>query len=780
MKQRRFLPSGGRAGSAPGDREFRPDVQGLRAVAILLVVLFHADVPRLGGGFVGVDVFFVISGFVITGLLLRERETTGSTSIPRFYARRVRRIIPMATLVIIVVVIASYHFLGAVDAGSVANDGKWASIFLANVHFAAEGTNYLSATAPPSPLQNYWSLAVEEQFYLVYPALFLLITWRGRHSAVRSRMVTVLLVVIGASLALSVLQTGTNPAVAFFSPLTRAWELALGGLVALSTGFLRRLPRAAGAGLSWLGIAAVVVSGFVFTTATPYPGSAVVLPVVGTALVIAGGTARPAWGAELLLGRRPLQWLGLISYSLYLWHWPILIIAAERRGSTTLPLSDNLLLLLVALALSIVSYLLIENPFRHWSFLVSRRWVSIALGACLVAATLGVTLAQNQKPYQEAREASSLVNEAPGSSCPSPLSSDVNLLRNTLKITGAQTVTPPRQLMVVGDSTACTMLAGLEALGPYYGFQIVNAAVVGCGVITDKTPQNLSPGVDVNNSYVTCSKRVEAAQTTGLARSRPSLVLWSSQWEKDSIVIDTGHGPQTLVAGTPAWKSVLMRQMEQRVAEFTAHGAKVVLLTQPAFQDPPGVKRPTASDESYLQLNQLLTQFAEQHRNDVYLINLAAHVCPGGPPCPAGVDGVWVRPDGLHYGPAGALFVARWLFPQLLSGPLHLSTPAPVASTVPAPRTVMVDPSNGSTVSGEVAVAATVADNLKVAKAEVWLVSKGKDATLIGTAEPAEYTWNIKWNSTTVPNGVYGLYSVVWDVRDDLAKSKTVTVHVDN
>src|ERR1039457_4061323 len=151
----RFRASGDEAGTAPGRRPFRPDVEGLRAVAVLLVVLYHAGVPGLTGGYIGVDVFFVISGFVITGLLLRERSTTERTSILDFYARRCRRILPAATFVLLTTAIASYFVLGVVSGNSTADDGRWAAAFLANFHFESVGTNYLLAQRSPSPLQNY-------------------------------------------------------------------------------------------------------------------------------------------------------------------------------------------------------------------------------------------------------------------------------------------------------------------------------------------------------------------------------------------------------------------------------------------------------------------------------------------------------------------------------------------------------------------------------------------------------------------------------------------------
>ena len=384
----RFLTSGDEAGTAPDDRRFRPDVEGLRAVAVLLVVLYHANVPRLTGGYVGVDVFFVISGFVITGVLLRERSSTDRTSILDFYARRCRRILPAATVVILATVAASYAALGYVRADGVANDGRWAAVFLSNFHFEAVGTNYFTATQPPSPLQNYWSLSVEEQFYVVYPTLFLLVANLKARVSLRARMAVLLAVVIIVSYSLSIAQTASSPTAAYFSPFTRAWELALGALVAVGTSWLKSVPARLATLLTWSGLAAIMVSAFAFNaTKTAYPGSLVAIPVVGAALVIGGGVVVSNSGAEWLLGLRPFQWLGKRSYSLYLWHWPILIIVAEHYGKSTLPLGVNLILVLVALALSMATYRLVENPIRH---LRRPSKPTVAAGIALILVTVGI------------------------------------------------------------------------------------------------------------------------------------------------------------------------------------------------------------------------------------------------------------------------------------------------------------------------------------------------------------------------------------------------------
>ncbi len=396
----RVLPSGDEAGTAPGDRRFRPDVEGLRAMAVVLVVLYHASFPGLHGGFVGVDVFFVISGFVITGLLLRERSSTARTSLASFYGRRVRRILPAGTLVIVATVIAAYVVLGTVYGNPTAVAARWTAVFLANFHFAGIGTDYLNATLPPSPLQNFWSLAVEEQFYLVYPAIFLVMASVRSAVSLRARLVFILVPIILMSLLLSAVQTSSSPTAAFFSPFTRAWELALGALVAVATPTLLRLGRNTATLMTWVGLAAIGYAAVAYSSATAYPGTAVIVPVVGTALVIAGGTPVPAWGAESVLKLAPFQFFGRLSYSLYLWHWPILIIAAEYAGKNSLPFSQNLGWLALSLVASYATYRLIENPVRHAQALAKSKGLALGIGVVLIAISLVVaTVAlENHKP----------------------------------------------------------------------------------------------------------------------------------------------------------------------------------------------------------------------------------------------------------------------------------------------------------------------------------------------------------------------------------------------
>jgi peptidoglycan/LPS O-acetylase OafA/YrhL len=375
--------------AASSDR-FRPDIEGMRAVAVGLVLLYHGFHAPFTGGFVGVDVFFVISGFLITNLLLHEQTQNASVSIARFYARRVRRILPAATLVVLATVFVTYYRLGFIAGNQIAGDAKWTAVFAANIHFGLLGTDYLGSQLPPSPLQHMWSLGVEEQFYLLWPAVFLGLVLLVRGGRNRTALAAALVGVIVISLAWSVIQTRSNATWAYFSPLTRAWELALGALVAiLATVAARVRPSWLTELLSLCGITGIMISALVLNSSTAYPGSAVALPVISTALLIATGCANQGTLVGRALALRPMQWIGARSYSLYLWHWPFLIIAAEYLGKQ-LSATQNAGLLLLALAATAVTYRLIENPVRHARVLARHTGLTLAIGAFLIIATIAI------------------------------------------------------------------------------------------------------------------------------------------------------------------------------------------------------------------------------------------------------------------------------------------------------------------------------------------------------------------------------------------------------
>ncbi len=369
---------------SPGGQEirFRPDVEGLRAVAVFTVVLFHAGVSWMQGGYVGVDVFFVISGFLITGLILREHEVRDRISLSGFYARRARRILPAAMLVIVLTVLASYYIENFVQYARAAQDGRWAALFAANIHFALVGHGYFQQSVAPSPLEHYWSLGVEEQFYLVWPGLILLIGAMFTRISLRWRVTAFAAAATAASFVWSEIQTSSNPTWAYFSPLTRGWELGIGALAAALLPQLRRLPKSAGMALAYGGLGAIAISALWYTAATPFPGTAALLPVLGATAVIVGGTS--GGGARHLLGLRPVRSVGRVSFGWYLLHYPPMILLTGALWTHPLSVEENLIIAAVTLVIAYGMYAVVETPIRRSAALAYRPWLSIGIGVTLV------------------------------------------------------------------------------------------------------------------------------------------------------------------------------------------------------------------------------------------------------------------------------------------------------------------------------------------------------------------------------------------------------------
>jgi peptidoglycan/LPS O-acetylase OafA/YrhL len=380
----------------PGERRsratgFRPDIEGLRAVAVFAVVLYHAGVPGAGGGYIGVDVFFVISGFLITGLLWREVATTNTVRLGRFYGARARRLLPAAATVAIVTAIGAAIVLPPLQARNVLLDGIASALYVGNYRFAMQGTDYLTSDIPPSPFQHYWSLGVEEQFYLVWPVLIICTAWFVRQRTLKDAALratpfaVVLAFVAAASFAAAAVWTRTSPLWAFFSLPTRAWELAVGGLVALSIRQWRRLALLPAAIVGWGGLGLILLTCTQLGPSTPYPGTAALLPVLGTALVIGGGCVTGAMGAGRVLCKPAMRAVGRVSYSWYLWHWPVMLLMPPLLG---LPagLPGRLAATFVSAGLAVITLYLVENPGRFAAVLRRSARASLVLAGVASAA----------------------------------------------------------------------------------------------------------------------------------------------------------------------------------------------------------------------------------------------------------------------------------------------------------------------------------------------------------------------------------------------------------
>ena len=402
---------------------FRPDVEGLRAVALGLVLLYHAGVPWFPGGYVGVDVFFVVSGFLITGLLLREAERHGKVSLLRFYGRRARRLLPAAAVVVLAVCLAAWQWMPPLERRNVAADAAGAALYVTNWQQAGRAVDYSAADAEASPLQHYWSLAVEEQFYLAWPLLVLAVLWTfrtarrgatarrgplarfgpGARFGLRARLAVALGALAAVSFVHAVRLSAEEGGVAYFSTFTRGWELAVGGLLALvpTAAWRRALPAPrpgapaggaltagglAAAGLAAAGLAAVAYAGLRFDDATRFPGPWGLLPVLGTAAVIAAGCGLAAHPVGRLLSVPPLRYAGRISYSWYLWHWPAVVfvpLALDRE----VPVRWMLVVVAAAALPAALTHRLVEEPVRRARVLLPTPR-ALGVGAACTAVTV--------------------------------------------------------------------------------------------------------------------------------------------------------------------------------------------------------------------------------------------------------------------------------------------------------------------------------------------------------------------------------------------------------
>ena len=399
---------------------FRADIQGLRAIAVLLVVIYHIWPSRLTGGFVGVDVFFVISGFLMTAVLLKNPPRSGR-GFADFWARRIRRLVPAALAVLLATGVATWWVAPSTMWITTARQILASTFYVQNWVLAANSVNYLAEDDAPSPLQHYWSLSVEEQFYVIWPFLMALAIWwayrRASRSAQTTRVTVRLMAVIGAvfagSLAISVWYTAQNPPAAFFVTPTRMWELALGGMVAaLPAGSLSYLTRRARSLVAWVGILAIVVSGFWYVGSMQFPGYTALLPTLGTALVL---WAHPEGGTVLgrVLGLRPVQYIGDISYSLYLVHWPFIALLPYVSGK--LGMLDRWTILIGSVVLAGLCKRYVEDVFRQKRtsrVLLNTYRYGVAAMATLALAAAGWWWVGNAHIQAEQRAASAAVADA--------------------------------------------------------------------------------------------------------------------------------------------------------------------------------------------------------------------------------------------------------------------------------------------------------------------------------------------------------------------------------
>ena len=487
-------------------RALRPDLQGLRAIAVALVVGYHLWPQRLTGGFVGVDVFFVLSGFLITGHLVAEAERTGRIALRVFWARRIRRLLPAASIVLV----SSFLLMLALVPQSLwqrtVEEIGASALYVQNWVLAGSAVDYLGAENSPTLVQHFWSLSVEEQFYLVWPLLvvFALAIRPGRRA-----IVVVLAVVFAGSLAYSVLGTGLGDPSSYFNTGERAWEFAAGGLLALVPA--RALSGRAGFVVGWAGIAMVVGSAVIYTGQTAFPGWSALVPVVGTALAIHAGQSGGRYSAGGLAAVRPLTWVGDHSYAIYLWHWPLVVVTPFVIGAALTP-TAKLVIVGVTLLLAAATRL-VEQRLRAAPSLARPRRVFALAAATLVVLVVstGATWGSIGASTAEAADQSHIDFETldcygaeaiVDTSCAAPFAAPPGMASAFAAVDkGALALpcdslaadwcefgdldSPTRSVVVIGNSHAGHLIAGLEQYGLDNGWKITLMRKTGCtGVST--------------------------------------------------------------------------------------------------------------------------------------------------------------------------------------------------------------------------------------------------------------------------------------------------------
>jgi peptidoglycan/LPS O-acetylase OafA/YrhL len=528
---------------------FRPDIEGLRGAAILLVVLFHAGVPGLAGGFVGVDLFFVLSGYFITGLLVREQERSGGVNLTEFYGRRALRLVPPLIVVLLATLAAVMWLYAPIDRPAIAGNARAVALSAGNYEFARSAVDYFSSAA--NPLLHTWSLAVEEQLYVVWPLLFLFVA-----AVAERRMLRVLAVVGALSFAASLWLTKVAQPWAFFGMPTRIWEFSLGGVLAL---VLR--PSAVGESnerrgvlLQVAALAAIAFAVVTYDRATPYPGVAALLPALAAAALLAGGAWAPASVPSRLLSIPPLRWLGRLSYAWYLWHWPLVGIGAVLDRDVGV--AGRLVWSGAALALAWLTHRYIEGSAREGRLSrIPTQWLAPAallasVGAALLAhgalrAAERRVAAPDQRAFAAARE---------------------DRMRHDCWATTVEDVKGPCEfgdrtsstvVMLLGDSHAEHWLGGLDRVGRERGWKIVAMVKGGCPVADMPELMNAR----LKRYYHECT-RYRDAMLRRIIAERPAAVILSS-W--DHYIPPDGTGSDWQV--TPEmWRRGLRRTYERLAA----------------------------------------------------------------------------------------------------------------------------------------------------------------------------------------------------------------------
>jgi peptidoglycan/LPS O-acetylase OafA/YrhL len=684
---------GGRESGSPasgdhgdrGDRGFQPYIQGLRALAVAMVVIYHLYPSLLPGGFVGVDVFFVISGYLITGQLWRGFNRTGKVALAEFWGRRARRIVPAAALVLTVTWVFSRLLLPATQLANTAEQIRASALYYQNWLLAHDAVDYLKSTDAASPVQHFWSLSVEEQFYLVWPLLFLAAGLVARRHSGRTRRVTVACLaaaLVAGSLAYSVYDTRTDPQAAYFVTTTRMWELGMGGLLVLMPERLRRALGGQG-WLGWAGLWMVLASPFVLRGTAAFPGAVALLPTAGAALLIVGGSGGARLGPARLMSVRPMVFLGGISYSLYLWHWPLIVLYTSAIGRPVSPRSGPVLAALAVLV-AWLTKVGVEDPVRLSRIFAGHGWRSVCTAAAAIvpASLVSVYLAALPATWNGALGANypgAAALADPGRHVrPEPVLPSLASLQAAIPQYWQQgcldygpvpkvcvygdTTSPVVTVALVGDSVAGNWFPALQQIAVQRHWKLVTDLHAKCAWTATMMVDN-----GTNAPSTSCHDWGGAVLSDLLTKIRPDVVI-TSALAGQGTVSHPAPGPQAY-ADVAAGMAQYWRQLEaNQISVVAIRETPTIYNLVPGYCVSRHGSSSAACDEPRSQA--VLTdppteRAARQLGGTVKVIDMNSLIC-GPVECSPVVGNVMVYVDSAHLTSSYSETLAPFLEPRLL------------------------------------------------------------------------------------------------------------------
>jgi peptidoglycan/LPS O-acetylase OafA/YrhL len=626
-----------------------PALDGLRAVAVLSVVGYHYGMFGLSGGFLGVDLFFVLSGFLITSLLIAEADSTGRVNLKAFWVRRFKRLMPAALVTITAVAIWAAFEVDAMQLSSIRADLLATLGYVANWRFIYSGQSYFEQFSLASPVRHAWSLAIEEQFYVVWPVLFALI-YKWRRKLILAGVVAI--AAIASALWMAAIFDPDNISRVYYGTDTRASQLLIGVLLAVvvSGGHLK-LGNVSANVLSVGSLAVVLFAMFTVSDQNEnlYKGGLVLFAVAAAVLLFTSSHLRSG-PLHFILCSAPFQFVGRISYGLYLWHWPVQIMLTEH-STDLIGWQLTALRLVVSFAITYVSYRLIEMPLRYSKWSGWMTWRSLVILPVTLAVAAGVILVSTSGAKDKPAYMDATPGEVITATTIAPLITTTTVLGDV----------PLGKVLLIGDSVAASLQVGFAQSAAEQGIEFQSLTRPGCAIIRGQPAADGQPlAVGFN-----CEEGLEQYLRESILPAGAKTILWMSTWEGGSRIL----GDVYYEAGTSEFVAMQLREFKRSIDVITSQGARVIFLTYPPaidYDNELGFYQNAEGRKMQAALNDFYVAYAKKHPKQSAVLEFSEIACPGGYPCVTTLDGIKLRPrDGRHFTDESSKYLGLKMFPAL-------------------------------------------------------------------------------------------------------------------